>query len=401
MKKIIVAGLVLLTSQAFASGLSKPVWVGAKAIGMGGAFVGVADDTTAMFHNPAGISQLKYDHNLQIGADSLITQEDYTSPTGRTESVDRQVLPVPQFGYVNRQLKMISLGLGVFFPHGNGGKYSGLDTVSDVATNPSEGRIYSMEIAPTVAFQVVPGLSIGASLRVTRISTMLKNQLFQLAPATFDTLTNLETDGWGYGASVGLLAKPTDWLNIGFNYRSKISKTLSGTGTFAGAGNFDADFDITLPTLITAGFAAQVSDKWLLSFQYDYERNSEIEDFVVSSSSLAPGGVTFTLPQNWNDSHTYHFGAKYDACKTVSLLAGYARDFNASIPDAVVNRVTGDIDAHEISAGLLLNKGRYNAGLAWNGRFGERDIPVTATNVAPGNYDAFVNTVSVNVGVGL
>lgn len=397
MKKIIVAGLVLLTSQAFASGLSKPVWVGPKAIGMGGAFVGVADDTSAMFHNPAGISQLKYDHNLQIGADSLITQEDYTPPGGTTESVDREFLPVPQFGYVNRQLKMISLGLGVFFPHGNGGKYSGADATSAVVTNPTEGRIYSMEIAPTVAFQIVPGLSLGASLRVTRISTMLKGQLFAL-PTGVDNLTNLETDGWGYGASAGLLAQPMDWLKIGFNYRSKITKTLTGNGNFAGAGNFDATFRLTLPTLITAGFGAQVSDKWLLSFQYDYERNSEIENFVVTTS-LIP--TPFVLPQNWNDSHTYHFGAKFDACKTVSLLAGYARDFNASIPDAVMNRVTGDIDAHEISTGILYNKGRYNAGLAWNGRFGERDIPVTATNVGPGNYDAFIHTISANIGVGL
>ena len=63
MKKIIFVSLALLTTQAFASGLSKPVLIGPKAIGMGGAFVGVADDTTAMFHNPAGITQLKHDHN--------------------------------------------------------------------------------------------------------------------------------------------------------------------------------------------------------------------------------------------------------------------------------------------------------------------------------------------------
>lgn len=400
MKKILIAALALISTQAFASGLSKPVWGGAKAIGMGGAFVGVADDTTAMFHNPAGISQLKNDHNLQIGADTLITNENYTAPTSlfptaKEESAEREFLPVPTFGYVNRQLKMISLGLGLFFPHGNGGKFP---TASANPANPNEGRIYSMEIAPTVAFQIIPGLSIGTSLRVTRISTSLKGQLFQLAPTTFDTLTNLETDGWGYGASAGLLAEPFSWLRLGFNYRSKINKTLSGNGTFATLGNFDAKFRITLPTLITAGFAAQATDKLLLSFQYDLERNSEIENFTVSSTAL---NAQFVLPQNWRDSHTYHFGAKYDFCKAFSMMGGYARDFSNSIPDTVMNRITGDIDAHEISTGFLFTHGKYNAGLAWNGRFGKRDIPVTATNIAPGHYAAFLNTISANIGVGL
>jgi hypothetical protein len=51
------------------------------------------------------------------------------------------------------------------------------------------------------------------------------------------------------------------------------------------------------------------------------------------------------------------------------LLAGYARDFTNSIPDTAMNRITGDIDAHEASAGFIVDFGKYNAGLAWNGRW--------------------------------
>lgn len=400
MKKIVLLGLTLFTSQAFASGFSKPVNVGPKAIGMGGAFVGVADDTTAIYHNPAGMSQLKADHNLQLGADTLITQQDYISPTGVTESAKREYLPVPNLGYVNRQLKMISLGVGVFFPHGNGGKFD--PTVpSGSPANPNEGRIYSMEIAPAVAFEVVKGLSFGGSLRATRISTDLKGQLVQLGPTTFDTLDELSTSGWGYGASAGFLAQPADWLRIGGNYRSKINKTLSGEGSFAGLGNFDANFKITLPTLITAGFAAQATKNLLFSFQYGLERNSEVDTFTVTSPDLGGAPATLPIVQNWKDSHTFHFGTKLDVSKKLSLLAGYARDFNNSIPDAAMNRITGDIDAHEASAGLIVDLGRYNAGLAWNGRWGYRNIPNNGTNIAPGQYDAFLHTISANVGFSL
>ncbi len=395
MKKIIFTSVTLLATSVFASGLSKPVWVGPKAIGMGGAFVGVADDTTAIYHNPAGITQLKANHNFQLGVDTLITDENYTPPAGTVEKAKQEYLPVPTFGYVNRQMKILSFGLGVFFPHGNGGKY---DAPSAGLGNPTEGRIYSMEIDPTVAFQVIPELSIGASLRITRISTSLKGQF---VPAVADTLDDLSTSGWGYGASAGVLITPVEWLRIGGNYRSKISKKLTGDGSFATLGNFDSTFDITLPTLITAGFSAQVLERVLFAFQYGYERNSEIKNFVLTSPDLGGAPATLTIPQNWSDSHTFHFGTKLDVCKSVSVLAGYARDFNKSIPDTAMNRITGDIDAKEVSAGLLFNHGKYNAGLSWNGRFGQRDIPVTATNPAPGYYKAFLHTISANVGLSL
>ena len=400
MKKIVFVSLALLTTNLFATGLSKPVWVGPKAIGMGGAFVGVADDTTSIFHNPAGMTQLKYDHNFQVGADTLITQLDYTPPGGApTESAHRQYLPVPTFAYVNRQMKLLSFGLGVFFPHGNGGKF---DTPSAAPGNPNEGRIYSMEIDPAVAFQIIPEISIGAALRITRISETLKGQLVVLDPTVpvIDNLTDFNVSGWGYGAAAGILIQPTSWLRLGGNYRSKIKKTLSGNGTFATAGNFDADYKAVLPTLITGGFSAQVQ-KLLVSFQYDFERNSEIENFNVTSPNLGGAPATLNLPENWRDSHTYHFGAKYDACKHMSVIAGYARDFNKSVPDNVNNRIVGDIDADEVSGGLLFNVGRYNAGVAWNGRYGQRFIPNNGVNVAPGKYDAFINTVSANIGVGL
>jgi len=398
MKKIIAISLTLIASQAFGSGFSKPVWVGPKAIGMGGAFVGVADDTTAMYHNPAGITQLQQDHNIQVGADTLITDMNYTTPAGGVESAKQEFLPVPSFGYVNNQLEMISFGVGLFFPHGNGGKFE-TPVPSGVPTNPDSGRIYTMEIAPTIAFKVSPKLSLGASLRATRISTSLKGQLFVLPVLGLDNLEELDVSGWGYGAAIGLLATPVEWLRIGANYRTNITKTLSGDGTFTGAGAFDAKLKMALPTLITAGFSAQATKKWLFSFQYGFERNSEVKDFLLSSSTF---GITdLPIVQNWRNSHTYHFGTKYDVCKEASIIAGYARDFDQSIPDTAMNRVTGDIDAHEASAGLLFNLGKYNAGLAWNGRWGKRDIPVTLTNPGPGGYNAFIHTLSANIGVGL
>ena len=50
--------LIFLCSSVFSNGLNLN-GIGARAIAMGGAFVGLADDFSAVFWNPAGLGQLK------------------------------------------------------------------------------------------------------------------------------------------------------------------------------------------------------------------------------------------------------------------------------------------------------------------------------------------------------
>ncbi|HAL87456.1 MAG TPA: aromatic hydrocarbon degradation protein, partial [Deferribacteraceae bacterium] len=55
---VIAAACFILPSAAFASGFAINEQ-GAKALGMGGAFAAQADDPTAVYYNPAGITQLE------------------------------------------------------------------------------------------------------------------------------------------------------------------------------------------------------------------------------------------------------------------------------------------------------------------------------------------------------
>jgi long-chain fatty acid transport protein len=395
-KSLAIAAFLLLVSigsNARASGVSKPVLIGPKAIGMAGAFVGVADDPTAIYHNPAGITQLE-GHRFELGMDALITDTDYTPPGGVTESAETEFLPVPQFGYVTDIARPISLGLGVFFPHGNGGTFP---TASAVAGNPLEGRIYSMEISPTVAFEVFKGLSLGASLRIIRVSSSLKEQLFPLG-AGFDTLDDLDVSGWELGAAGSVFYKPCRYFAAGATYRSGVDVGVSGDAVFAAAGRLPVEFDQTLPTMVTAGFSFLPVETLTLALQYGFERNSEIDVLNVSL-----GGVgTLPLPYNYDDSHTIHVGAEWWAFPTIAVRAGYAKDLNESIPDATMNRVVGDIAAHETSFGLAYKAKWMTVAATWNGRFGSRTIPVAGTtNPSPGDYDAFVHSVSASVGFGI
>ena len=382
----------LLVPQCLrASGLSKPVNVGPKAIGMGGAFVAIADDPTAIYHNPAGITQIK-GHQFHLGMDGLITDLSYTPPAGTAEKAKSEFLPVPSFGYVTDLGSPIFFGLGLFFPHGNGGKFS---TASAIPSNANEGQIYSMELSPTVAWLVIPELSIGASLRVVRISSTLKGQ----ALPTGDVLTDLDLSGWAIGASAGFLYKPFKFFSIGANYRSQVSTKLDGDATFAVAGKLDARLKETLPTLVTAGIAVTPLENLTIGLSYGFERNSEVKTLTLELPAVA---TSIPSPQNWSDSNTIHLGAEYWVLPPLALRFGYAKDLDGSIPDSANSRIIGDIAAHEVSAGVAYKWTRYTFGATWNARFGEREVPVSGTtNIAPGNYDAFVQMISLGVGINI
>ncbi len=387
--------LISLGTSAWASGLSKPVNVGAKAIGMGGAFSAIADDPTAIYHNPAGLTQSKK-HAFYLGMDGIITQEDYMPAGGApTESADREFLPTVNFAYTTAIAKPVYFGLGVFFPHGNGGKY---ETASSIVTNPNEGRIYSMEIAPAVAWKAFSDLSLGFSLRIIRVSNSLKGQLISIPGVGIDTLDDLDLSAWGVAPSAGFLYKPCKEFSLGATYRAPVELSLGGNAAFAASGTLPVEMGFTLPTLVMSSMAFHPMNDLTLSVGYSYERNSEIESFDVTS---AAAGLALSLPQNWDDSHTVHFGAEYWLTEALGLRAGYAKDFNESIPNEVMNRVVGDIAAHDVSGGLAFNWSKYSLQATYNARFGDRTIPLNAVNVAPGEYEAIVQTISVGVGVEL
>lgn len=390
--------MILISGSCFASGYSKPVWGGARAIGLGGAFVGLADDATALYHNAAAMTYLEGDHHLFFGADALITDTDYTPTGGSVESAETEFLTVPSFAYVNNSLEVLSFGIGVFFPHGNGGTFD--SPSANPIGNPEEGRLYSMEILPSFAWQITPAISFGASLRIVRISSEIEGFAF-LDPSTLalvDTVDDLSVDGWTFGGAVSMMIRPNDWLRIGVNYRTQVQDGLSGSGTFQNLGDFDVTLTQTLPTLVTMGFSAQVTPEILFSFAYGWERNSELDTLDIETNLVGNA----SLPQNWENSHTFHFGTEIKPSERFWLLLGYAKDFDESIPDTVNNRVTGDVAAHEVSAGIgVAVSKKFDATFAWNGRFGDRSVPNNGANIAPGEVEAFVNTLSLGLGIHL
>jgi long-chain fatty acid transport protein len=136
----------------------------AFATARGEAFVATADNASAIYYNPAGISQLK-GWNFRAGIYGIYLPMTYEQPnTDRTFENDKALQAAPQmFGTYGLKDYPITFGLGVFAPYG-----LGLHWAQDTGfrTLGIESLLTNISINPAVAWQVWPNFSIGARLTI-------------------------------------------------------------------------------------------------------------------------------------------------------------------------------------------------------------------------------------------
>ena len=109
---ILLAALVAGPISAQAVGFRLPNQ-DPEAIARGNAFVATADNPSAIYYNPAGITQME-GQNVRAGLYMVSAGVDYESPSGAKASPNSDFEPVPQFYYVFSPNEFpLSFGLGI------------------------------------------------------------------------------------------------------------------------------------------------------------------------------------------------------------------------------------------------------------------------------------------------
>ena len=357
---------------------------GAAATGQGAAFAAQADDPSALYYNPAGMTQLP-GYQLMLGTNLVSSKTTFTGTDGRTVeggTSNTIAMPPPSQFYVtatlgepDTALGKLTVGLGLTSPYGLLIDYPNSGSLATIITS---AALPLLDIKPTIAYRVNKWLSVGAGVDIYTFASAIGDGHAELkrlagpelAPFGIPPGAVLETNGTdtAVGFNVGVLVTPLrhevtkkPLVNVALVYRSPTTLDLSGKFLVNDRPVADAEIRLKLPWVLTGGVAGwPVRDErreWKLEVDVDYVDWSSFDNLDVHLSS----GVTLPFPRDWGTSYVVMAGTEYRWLQIdtlpgweLSARAGYFysatpvpdRTFEPAVPDANYN-------AFSVGAGFL------------------------------------------------
>ena len=390
-----VLGLVLLVFVAF--WLSVPIrgaaaqpeitvgndfGVGARAMGMGGAFIGTANDSTALYWNPAGLSQIKqmefygaFSHDKLEAKTEYFGEKDSTFGSWIRPDAFDIVFPVPTY----RGGLAFALGVNRLQSFDSRIRYKGFNS-STLDEDPDFGQLYVNELTDEtggiyswdfgVAVDVARGVSIGGALsllsgqydyRLSLDADDTKELDLSLSGLSFDD--TISSDYFGVKAKIGALVRTIDQVRIGATVEVPLDFSVDEYWSQSSLYIYDEkddestfddgeiQYEISQPFRFSGGIAVRpipgatiatdvLYTNWTKT-QYNEPpaENIENSDFVSDYRGTAQirVGMEYTIP-----------------CTGLSLRGGYLIDPLPYTPEGV-DIIT---DRHFLSFGLGMTAGR-------------------------------------------
>ncbi len=346
----VICAIVLLcfgfTEKVFALGLDN-AGVGVKAFVMGGAFAGIADDASAVHHNPGGLSFNDKDIlYAQMYAHYQFIGFTYTGPGGKDESDERYLNPG---FFISKTYDKWALGYGFYLPFGGGG--FAFDDLQGEPGNDVEILFGLVAFHPAVAYKLRTDLSIGAGV------FMYMGNYEEQSPGyknEYDGIT-------GYGGNIGIMYKPTNKLSVGFNVRSKSSIEMDGKEKIAGT-KYDSKVEFDVPYYFDLGFGYKPTQNLTLGLNFLRMTWSDTDEYKFT--------VLETRKTHFRDSWRLGWGMEYIMNSKLSIWAGL-KYYNPSSTKKYLYPGTSEIDqwtgtvgaAYDISGAIEMNlSGLYNYG---------------------------------------
>ncbi len=372
---------VLDTQSVLAAGFAVTAQ-GAAASGKGGAFTAQADDPSAIYYNPAGISQLKTSEVL-VGTTVILPDTDYSPlQTGLAVEEEPQTFFLPQL-YVTAPIgRDLTAGLGLYTPFG---------VATDWPTD-WDGRfqityvgVQATMLTPTVSWQMSPTVAVAAGMNVAYVKLTERRQInlsrvgedagFGPVPGNPEGAVEVEGDTVGLGYNLGTMIAPSDKWQIGLAYRSEVRADINDAQAdfTIPAGPFtpffpdgQAETTVTLPPSVRAGVLFRPTPQWNIEGEAIWTGWSTIDQLVIKfDPPPAPPAVPpDTTPLLWDDAMAYGVGTQYEWSKFV-VRGGYTLDYSP-IPDSTVSPILPDGTRQWFSAGAGYKGSGWGADLGYH-----------------------------------
>ena len=386
---------------------------GARSLGMGGAFVAVADDATAVVANPAGLvilqrpelsGEVKFTRfSNTINAFSNTPAEGATNRL-HPQDFDDSVVTPSFFSFVYPAERVVVAAFvrelinyestfqteGIFFSDPAGGVVRLLPVRSEL-----EIRALNLGLAAGINLEkqhpMLPNIGASLEFSVGRIRSRLDRFGTQGAngPPDFSNLISSETvDGTdlGIGFNIGALWHPVKDLGVGLVYRRGPRYDTQQTISVVGGSSTVLDFGFKVPDVSAAGISYRFFERLTVAFEATYIQYSQlVKGFQVP---LADSNAT---KYKVDDALELHLGAEYVFFVKDIPLAARAGFYTN--PDHRIRYTGGQHDASEAAERLLYAGGKDR----YHGTAGLGIVPFPGFQIDfAGNYSKDIREFSVS-----
>jgi long-chain fatty acid transport protein len=381
---------------------------------MGGAFVGVADDGSALYYNPAGIA---FQPGTRFQMETVVVHGQFrfipslTPPgaivpeSGYDGYIHPKFIVLPNMYMTKSMGARWTAGLGVFAPFGLGANWTnfkdsdGKDTKFVARYSTSRPQLQSIWIQPTAAYRLSDRLSVAVGVAWVHTHVLLEQSILnpyddgkafgeQVAPKIFpgeDTvlggniIARLLPEGRSrfagvsnnIGANVGLLY----WFRnkktrVGLSYRTAVVQHFDGKSSVAftqgyaleplvGLDKFaelfpvqDAKVSFPTPATYSIGVATTAFGKNQFSTDFQFQDYQRLTDVVLNFTQTVD---TATPPElrlafDFRNAVAVRFGWERPV-KSFVIRAGVAFD-STPVPEKSVGPLWPDSTRYNFSGGF-------------------------------------------------
>ena len=325
---------------------------GARSLGVGGAFTGMADDASAVLANPAGLTQLK---DASFSLETSYIQNDIEIPFYAGNIVQENLFDFDfqfesktfsdnsfQVPFISFVKPMDSFHLGLFYYQQAKVKRSyttdtlyifPLDELQDqVRYFPTQDKvdILMQDLGISLARKFSESFSVGLSVLFSQMdylansTSLAENAIGEPTPA----YQKAEGDDSGFGFFGGLFYVPNPWLSLGVSYKIQPEFTYTASleqPTVIWQNNFEKEAKFKVPDSLSFGLSYRATDFFLIMLDVQRVFYSQLVDNFVDFNGLDG------LYQTVDDVTELHFGMekimpRIAAGKTLILRAGYWLD---------------------------------------------------------------------------
>ena len=360
--------------------------LGARATGMGGAFIGVADDWTAVYWNPGGLARLKgteisggveyvrilaHDSQGLVNAQIPFTQANlergdvFSQFGGEPSQFNGQDSdfhsPLPSAGFYT-QFRGMTIAAGSYTPLGFAFDVTDPSQPGYNAAYKSDGLLINHNLS--IAKTIYPGVSIGAGVNL--VQAKLDRTAYKVTPL-YESSIGADSKALGVQGVFGMMIDLGTQAHVGAVYRTGEDLSLHGHA-YVNDGRFppeSTDFTQTVRDPTTYGVGLSVLPWTTLTLSADWQRTEwsawrqkvqfDQQGLILQNQDINPG---------WASTNRYRFGAEWRAWKGLSVRAGYFRDPRAVSFESQALTGLIDPDAHYVTSGISYRWTRWQIDLS-------------------------------------